>query len=94
VVEKSFNIQHLAIPEKSVYETDFAERYLATGRFKEAAMRLAALLADPKLDPGVRIALRTLEIATLLALDQTTSIPFRHFCRLTPLSHLRFGLLL
>jgi hypothetical protein len=45
-------------------------------------MRLAALLADPKLDPGVRIALRTLEIATLLALDQTTSIPFRHFCRL------------
>ncbi len=62
-------------PEDLAAQSDFAERHFTTGRFEEAATRLAALQANPKLDPGVRIALRILEIASLLALDQTTSIP-------------------
>ncbi|MGH8480091.1 MAG: hypothetical protein ACREXK_11045 [Gammaproteobacteria bacterium] len=38
---------------------------------------MTALLADPELDPRIRIALQALEIATLLALNDTRAVPQR-----------------
>ena len=56
-------------PEDLFAQGDFAERHFTTGRFVEAKERLTALLANPELDPQIRIALQALEIATLLALN-------------------------
>ena len=62
-------------PEDLFAQGDFAERHFTTGRFVEAKERLAALLANPQLDPRVRITLQALEIATLLALNDPQGGP-------------------
>jgi tetratricopeptide (TPR) repeat protein len=56
-------------------QMNFVEAHFTTGRFTEAQARLAALLTTADLDARVRIALQTLEIATLLALNKPDSIP-------------------
>ena len=58
-------------------QANFAEAHLTTGRFSQAEGRLAALLAQPDLDPEVTVALRILEIATLLASGKGALIPDR-----------------
>ena len=55
--------------------SNFAEKHFTTGRFAACAQRLAALLAHPDVSPEVAIALRALEVATLLALEHTSVIP-------------------
>ncbi|MGH8472080.1 MAG: tetratricopeptide repeat protein [Gammaproteobacteria bacterium] len=64
-------------PEDLSVQGDFAERHFTTGRFVEAKERLAALLANPALDPQIRIGLQALEIAALLALNDTRAVPQR-----------------
>ena len=56
-------------------QMNFAEGHFTTGRFTEAQARLAALLVTPDLEARARVALQTLEIATLLALNKPGSIP-------------------
>src|SRR5262249_4248034 len=55
--------------------SDFAEKHFTTGRFAECDRRLAALLANPAVPPQVNVALRAIEIANLLALDNTALVP-------------------
>jgi hypothetical protein len=62
-------------PDDLAALSDFAEKHLTTGRFAECAQRLTALLANPAVEPQVSLALRALEIANLLALDQATLVP-------------------
>ncbi len=61
-------------PEDLFAQGDFAERHFTTGRFVEAKERLAVLLMNPELDPRIRIGLQALEIATLLALNDTRAV--------------------
>jgi tetratricopeptide (TPR) repeat protein len=62
-------------PDDLAAQSNFAEVHLTTGRLAEAKTRLAALLAKPELEPQTRIALQSLEIATLLALDEKSALP-------------------
>ncbi|MGH8615822.1 MAG: hypothetical protein ACREYF_28375 [Gammaproteobacteria bacterium] len=64
-------------PEDLFAQSDFAERHFTTGRFVKAKERFAALLANPELDPRIRIGLQALEIATLLALNDPRTVPQR-----------------
>ena len=52
-----------------------AEAHFTTGRFVEAETRIAALLTNPNLDLSTGLGLRTLHIATLLALNKPESVP-------------------
>ncbi len=52
----------------------FAEKHFTTGRFAECEKRLSALLANPEIAHPVKIALCTIEIANLLALNQAEQI--------------------
>ncbi|HEX9001232.1 MAG TPA: tetratricopeptide repeat protein [Blastocatellia bacterium] len=56
---------------------DFAEQHFTTGRFAECQKRVTMLIAQPELDAGVKIALRLIEIANLLALGQAQQVPAR-----------------
>ena len=62
-------------PDDLAALSDFAEKYLTTGRFAECDQRLTVLLANPEVTPQVRLALQALEIANLLALDQAALVP-------------------
>ncbi len=62
-------------PEDLSALSNFAEIHLTTGRFAEAADRLAALVENPSLDPSSGIALRLLEIAALRAQGRDDMIP-------------------
>ena len=62
-------------PEDLSAQANFAEAHFTTRRFTEAATRLAALLGNTSLEPDARIALQTLEIATLLVLNKPELIP-------------------
>ncbi len=53
----------------------FAEKHFTIGRFAACAQRLVALLDHPDVPPQIAMALRALEVATLLALEQTHVIP-------------------
>jgi hypothetical protein len=48
--------------------------HFTTAQFAEAKSRLAALLMRPEFDPGTSIALRALELATLLALGEADTV--------------------
>jgi tetratricopeptide (TPR) repeat protein len=52
----------------------FAETHFTTGRFEQCAQRITTLLANEKLDVRAKIALRTIEIANLLALRQSSNV--------------------
>lgn len=55
--------------------SSFAEKHFTTGRFDQCEQRIAMLLPNEKLDVRVKIALRTIEIANLLALNQSSNVP-------------------
>ena len=55
-------------------QANFAEAAFTVGRFAEAEQRLAALVDDPKLNPGTVVALRALEICSLVALDRPDTL--------------------
>ena len=62
-------------PEDLSALSDFAEKHFTTGRFAECDRRLAALLANPAVEPQINIALHAIEIANLLALDKAALVP-------------------
>src|SRR5262249_33987535 len=61
-------------PEDLAALSDFAEKHFTTGRFAECDRRLATLLANPAVQSQVNVALRAIEVANLLALDNTPSV--------------------
>lgn len=54
-----------------------AEAHFTTGSFDECARRIAAVLSDDGLDAKIKIPLRMLEIATLIALERSAEAPSR-----------------
>ncbi len=56
-------------------QCDNAERHFTTGRFTECEQRLKALLANSEIEPSTKIALRAIQIANALALNQAQKIP-------------------
>jgi tetratricopeptide (TPR) repeat protein len=55
--------------------SNFAEKHFTTSRFAECARRLTALLANPAVPPQVNVALRVIDVANVLALDNPASVP-------------------
>jgi len=51
--------------------SDFTETHLTTARFSECTKLVAVLLAKPEVSADTKTALRTIEIASLLALKQS-----------------------
>jgi hypothetical protein len=61
-------------PSPPLATSRFAEAAFTVGRFAEAEQRLALLVDRPELDPGDVIALRSLEICSLVALDRRDTL--------------------
>jgi tetratricopeptide (TPR) repeat protein len=71
----SLNQQWLALyPDDLSAQADFAEKHFTTARFDECERRINALLAEPKISADTKSALRAIEIADLLALNQADRI--------------------
>jgi len=62
-------------PDDSTALADFAGTHFTTKRFSEFSQRVKPLLADPQLSAGAKIALQIIEVANLLALDNTPQVP-------------------
>jgi len=62
-------------PEDLSAQCDFAEKHFTTSRFAECQARLTALLANAEIKPSTQIALRTIQIANAIGLNQTAKIP-------------------
>jgi tetratricopeptide (TPR) repeat protein len=62
-------------PQDTSALADFAEAHFTTGRFPEFPQRIKPLLADPEHLAGAKIALRMIEVANLLALDNADRVP-------------------
>jgi tetratricopeptide (TPR) repeat protein len=55
--------------------SDFAEKHFTIGRFTECAQRIGTLVDNPTVDANIKIALRAIEIANLLALNNSPQVP-------------------
>jgi tetratricopeptide (TPR) repeat protein len=55
--------------------SDFAEKHFTTGRFADCAQRIGALVKNPTMEASTKTALRAIEIANLLALNNATQVP-------------------
>jgi hypothetical protein len=55
--------------------SDFAEKHFTTGRFVECAQRIGVLVENPTVEASTKIALRAIEIANLLALNNVAQVP-------------------
>ena len=64
-------------PDDLVAATVFAGNHFTTGRFAECRARITALLAQPELAADIKLALRLIEIANLLALGQAQEVPVK-----------------
>src|SRR5262249_9742279 len=53
----------------------FAEKHFTTGRFVECAQRIGTLVEHPTAEASTKIALRAIEIANLLALNNASQVP-------------------
>jgi tetratricopeptide (TPR) repeat protein len=61
-------------PDDLSAQTNFAEAHFTTGRFAEAETRIAALLANHKLDFNTGLAMRMVYVATLFPLNRPASV--------------------
>lgn len=57
--------------------SEFAEKHFTTSKFEESRQRISSLLTNEKVDVTVRIALRAIEIADLMALNKSNEVPLR-----------------
>jgi tetratricopeptide (TPR) repeat protein len=55
--------------------SEFAEKHFTTGRFTECAQRIGTLVENPTVEASAKIALRAIEIANLLALNNSAQVP-------------------
>jgi tetratricopeptide (TPR) repeat protein len=62
-------------PQDAPALADFAETQFTTGRFPEFSQRIQPLLTDPEFSPSSKVALRMIEVANLLALDNADQVP-------------------
>jgi tetratricopeptide (TPR) repeat protein len=69
-------------PEDLEAHSQLVEQCFTTGRFAEAVKHLTTLLANPGLEPQMRIPLQALEVAALLSLNQRDSVSekFKFLC--------------
>ncbi|MCI0690805.1 tetratricopeptide repeat protein [candidate division KSB1 bacterium] len=56
-------------------QADFAEKHFTSGQFRACEKRLVALLVNSEIKQSTKIALRPIQIANALALDQAEKIP-------------------
>src|SRR5262249_38826439 len=78
--EKAFSLnqQWLAQHANDISaQADFAEKHFTTARFDECERRINALLAKPEVSTSIKSALRAIEIAGLLALNQADRISLK-----------------
>ncbi len=54
---------------------NFAEKLFTSGSFEESERRISPLLSDARVEPGIKIPLRAIEIAILIALKRSTEVP-------------------
>jgi tetratricopeptide (TPR) repeat protein len=76
--DKSFDLQQQWLarhPDDLPSQTDFAESYFTAARFPECGQHIARLLNETAVPPDVKTALRAIELANLLALDQDDQVP-------------------
>lgn len=64
-------------PDDFAAEGNLAESYFTNGRFAESDSRITALLAEDRLEPQTKIALRAVQIAALLAQEKTDAMAER-----------------
>ena len=74
-------------PDDLSAQADFAEAHFTTGRFAECGQRINALLAKPEVPVSTKTALRAIEIANLLALNQSGQVPTKIEMLLGEVSH-------
>src|SRR5262249_27913831 len=55
--------------------SDFAEKHFTTGRFVECVQRIGTLVENPTVKASTKIALRAIEIANLLAMNNSSLVP-------------------
>ena len=55
--------------------SDFAEKHFTTGHFAECAQRIGTLVENPTVEASTKIALRAIEIANLLAMNNAALVP-------------------
>ena len=56
---------------------NFAENHFTTGSFDECGRRIATMLSDARFDAKIKIPVRILEIANLVALNRSAEVPSR-----------------
>ncbi|WP_240761696.1 tetratricopeptide repeat protein [Nitrosococcus wardiae] len=83
--EKAFSLSQQWLyshPEDLEAHSQLAEQCFTTGRFAEALEHFARLLANPELDPQIKIPLQAFEVAALLGLNQKAVVPqkFKDLC--------------
>ena len=54
---------------------NFAENLFTTGSFEECARRISLVLSDDRLEAKIKITVRALEIANLIALNRSAEVP-------------------
>ena len=62
-------------PGDSLAAADLAEKQFTTGSFAESERGISLLLSDVKVEARIKIALRAIEIANLVALQRSTEVP-------------------
>lgn len=75
--DEAFRLQqhYMRVYPKTVEaEADYAEKHFTTKRFAECERLVSALLQDEGLDAGLKVVLRAIQIANLLALGKPESV--------------------
>ncbi|NIR51754.1 hypothetical protein GWO43_24570 [candidate division KSB1 bacterium] len=62
-------------PQDRSAQMDFAEKHFTTERFAECEKRITALIANPEVESRVKIALRAIGMANLIALNKIQRVP-------------------
>jgi tetratricopeptide (TPR) repeat protein len=62
-------------PGDSLAAATLAENQLTTGSFEESERRISSALSDAKIEAQIKIPVRAIEIANLVALNRSTEVP-------------------
>jgi tetratricopeptide (TPR) repeat protein len=62
-------------PDDLLAAANFAENHFTTGSFEECGRRISSILSDAKFDATIKIPVRALEIANLIALHRSAEVP-------------------
>lgn len=64
-------------PDDFVAAATFAENHFTTGSFDECGRRISSVLSDAKFEAKIKIPMRVIEIANLIALNRSAEIPLK-----------------